>query len=221
MFTGIIEEFGRLAGRRRVAGGMELEIGCRRVLEDLKPEDSLAVNGACLTVIRVAGGAAFVEAVPETLEKTTIGGLASGTQLHLERAVLPTTRMGGHYVQGHVDCVARVRSVAVEGLGKSLVVAFPGEFRRYTPRTGSICLDGVSLTIAGEPEIVGDEALLRVALIPYTLEHTLLGGHRPGEQINVEFDCLAKYLEQLLKDGAGLDGKAGGLSMDRLRELGY
>ncbi len=220
MFTGIVEEIGTLQRITPAGDGAELFIACDRVLADVKPEDSLAVNGVCLTVVSRNGETVRVQAVAETLSKTGIGKLVAGDRLHLERALLPSTRMGGHFVQGHVDCVGRVRRLDDARPGKLLHLAVPAEFARYTPRTGSICLDGVSLTLSHDALVEGQEAVIRVALIPYTLEATLLGRLSAGDGINVEFDCLAKYMEQLLRHNS--DPTAGGnLSMDRLRELGY
>lgn len=219
MFTGIVEELGRLEASRPDGGGRRLRLRAARVLEDLKPEDSLLVNGVCLTVTALPDGGVEVQAVGETLSKTTLGTLATGADLHLERALTLQTRLGGHLVQGHVDCVGRVARLQRAGLGMELELAFPAGFLKYAARTGSVCLDGVSLTIAGEARAAGGEALLRVALVPWTLEHTTLGSRRAGDRINVEFDCLAKYVEQLLRCGGA--GEGGGLSLERLAQLGY
>jgi riboflavin synthase len=222
MFTGIVEELGRLEAMRPDGGGRRLRIRAERVLADLKPEDSLLVNGVCLTVVALEGVFVEAQAVAETLAKTTIGGLATGSRLHLERALTLQTRLGGHLVQGHVDCVGRVVRQARVGLGAELELAFPRDFLKYAARTGSLCLDGVSLTIAGEALAEGGEGRVRAALVPYTLEHTTLGGRRPGDTLNVEFDCLAKYVEQLLSTGAAARGeRAGGLDPGALDRLGY
>jgi riboflavin synthase len=208
MFTGIVEELGRLESIRPDGDGRRLRVRCARVLEDLKPEDSLLVNGVCLTAVSVQPALVELQAVAETLSKTTLGTLASGADLHLERALTLQTRLGGHIVQGHVDCVGRVVRLERTRLGGELELAVPADFLRYAARTGSVSLDGVSLTLAREARREGSEARLCVALIPYTLTHTTLGTRRPGEGLNVEFDCLAKYLEQLLRYGgtpAGAD----------------
>lgn len=223
MFTGIVEELGNLLAVRPEGRGRRLRLGLRRVLDDLKPEDSLMVNGVCLTAVQVerSAGQVEVQAVEETLSKTTIGELAAGQSVHVERALTPSTRMGGHIVQGHVDCVGRVTRLERQTLGAELEVAFPTAFLRYVARTGSICLNGVSLTVAAEAWEESGEGRARVALIPFTLEHTLLGKGRPGTLLNIEFDCLAKYVERLLKFGGGTPGASGGLGMDALERLGY
>jgi len=212
MFTGIVEELGTLEAVRPEGQGRRLRVRASRVLGDLKPEDSLMVNGVCLTATAVDGGGAELQAVGETLSKTTVGGWTTGQVLHLERSLTLATRLGGHLVQGHVDCVGRVTRLERRAPGAELEVAFPHEFLRYVARTGAVCLDGVSLTVAGAPRREGGEGFARVALVPYTLEHTTLGRRRPGEALNIEFDCLAKYVEQLLAQGAAPGaGTAGGL----------
>ena len=160
-------------------------------------------------------------AVGETLSKTTLAELRPGQPVNLERALLPTTRMGGHIVQGHVDCVARVRAIHSANPGKQLEVEFAGQFLRFAARTGSVCVNGVSLTIAREAEEHGETASLRVALVPWTLEHTTLGAASVGDKVNLEFDCLAKYVEQLLRYKREDSPAGGSLSAERLRELGF
>lgn len=217
MFTGIVEEIGRVRAARELGRGRELEIAASRVLEGLKPEDSVAVDGACLTVVALRPDGFRVQAVAETLAKTGVGALRPGADVHLERAMALGGRLGGHIVQGHVDCVGRVVARRPADPGERLSLAVPAAFGRYLARTGSVALDGVSLTVASEPVAQGDETVLETALIPWTLEHTRLGRLRPGDGVNVEFDCLAKYVERLLGASSG----GGGLSAERLRELGW
>lgn len=223
MFTGIVEELGRVVHVRGDGNGRRLGLQANRVLEDLKPEDSLMVNGVCLTAVEVdrQGGRVDVQAVSETLSKTTVASLSVGMRVHLERALTLSTRLGGHLVQGHVDCPGRVVMLERKALGMELEVAFPAIFLRYVARTGSLCLDGVSLTVADEARQEGGEGRARVALIPYTLEYTLLGELRPGGALNIEFDCLAKYVEQLLAHGGTIGGAGSSLGMDALSRLGY
>lgn len=223
MFTGIVEEMGLVQALRSDGDGRRLRLQAARVLEDLKPEDSLMVNGVCLTAVEVdrLGGQVELQAVGETLSKTTLGALATGMRVHLERALTLSTRLGGHLVQGHVDCTGRVVRLDRKALGMEMEVAFPAQFLRYAARTGSICLDGVSLTVAAHARQEGGEGRAQVALIPYTLEHTLLGGLRPGGALNIEFDCLAKYVEQLLAHGGAARDTGDSLGMDALSRLGY
>lgn len=221
MFTGIVEEVGSLLSVSPDGLGRRLVIQGRRVLQELKIEDSVAVNGVCLTVVERQGDRFAVQAVAETLAKTSLGSLRAGSALNLERALTPATRMGGHFVQGHVDCAGLVHAFPREEPGRRLVLEFPPEFDRYVARTGSIAVEGVSLTVAAvEP------GRAQIALIPHTLEHTTLGRLQPGDRVNLEFDCLAKYVERLLEAGPraadpGPGGHGGGLSESRLRELGF
>ncbi len=212
MFTGIVEETGRLERVEPLADGRQLRIGAARVLEDLKIEDSIAVNGVCLTVVARDAAGFSVQAVRETLSKTTIGSLSAGAALNLERALTPSTRMGGHFVQGHVDCVGRVRSLTPADPGREVWITFPREFARYVVRTGSVAIEGVSLTVAA---VEGDA--LKIALIPHTLDQTTLQGLAAGSALNLEFDCLAKYVEGVLAHGR----PSGGLDEAALRRMGY
>ncbi len=216
MFTGIVEEIGRIKEVRETGGGRELNIAADRVLEDLKTEDSIAVGGVCLTVTQVEPSGFRVQAVSETLGKSVLGRLSRGARVNLERALRLDSRLGGHLVQGHVDCAARLERVLPAEPGVEWEIAYPEEYDRYAARTGSICLDGVSLTIAGPGKAGGGRGRARVALIPYTLRATTLGERRPGDMLNIEFDCLAKYLERLLQAEPGE-----GLTFGRLKELGF
>ena len=135
--------------------------------------------------------------------------------------MLPSTRMGGHIVQGHVDCVGRITGIHDADPGVQLEVEFDRTFLRYVARTGSVCVSGVSLTVAREAEDLGARGRFRVALVPWTLEHTTLGDVRTGDTVNLEFDCLAKYVEQLLQYRGEATPGSGGLSAERLRELGF
>ncbi|MCA9783408.1 MAG: riboflavin synthase [Calditrichaeota bacterium] len=218
MFTGIVEETGVLASSTVEGQGRRLVISAARVLEGLKIEDSIAVNGVCLTVVRIDGQQFQLQAVAETLAKTSLGNLRTGSKVNLERALTPSTRIGGHYVQGHVDCVGRLAAIRAEHPGKRFVLEFPREYSRYVARTGSIAIEGVSLTVAATTA-----GSAEIALIPHTLDNTTLGALRAGDPVNLEFDCLAKYVEQLLLHGLEPAGRAAGgsLSEQRLRELGY
>jgi len=164
---------------------------------DLEPGESIAVNGVCLTVTEFArGGRATFFVSPETLSRTSLGRLASGAKVNLERSVRLESRLSGHLVQGHVDGKARVTSISPEGGAYRLELALPAELARYCVEKGSIALDGISLTInslaAGE-----GETRIGVTIIPHTWEHTNLNTARPGDDINVEVDVMAKYVERL------------------------
>jgi riboflavin synthase len=179
MFTGIVKERGRIAsfenGRLVVESTLEPGIG-----------DSVSVDGVCLTVVRANGGTLAFDVVGETISRVK----PFGTEANLEPALRAGEPLGGHYVQGHVDAVGRVRSFD----GERLVVEAPAELLRYCVEKGSITVDGVALTIAAL-----DDECFEAALVPHTLEVTTLGGKRPGDEVNLEVDVLAKYVERLVE----------------------
>ena len=174
--------------------GLALEIEAPRTTAELATGDSISVNGVCLTAESVADGRVTLHAVPETLARSTLGSLEAGDSVNVEPALRAGEPLGGHYVQGHVDAVGRVSSMQPEGDGARLVVEAPGDILRYCVEKGSIAVDGVSLTIAGlEPDSFA------VALVPHTLAATTLSALAPGDEVNLEVDVLAKYVERLLQ----------------------
>ncbi|MDR5708738.1 MAG: riboflavin synthase [Armatimonadota bacterium] len=189
MFAGIVEEVGRVLERTDA----RLWIGAERVLEDLREGSSIAVDGVCLTVVALRPFAFAVDLSPATLQRTTLGLRGPGDAVNLERPLLATGRLGGHFVQGHVDGTGRVMSLEPEGECVWMEISAPSEVARYLVPRGSVAVDGVSLTVAG---VRGE--VFSVCLIPYTLRHTTLGRRGPGELVNLEADILAKYVEQLL-----------------------
>jgi riboflavin synthase len=191
MFTGIVEE----RGTAREVGPTRLSIGCRTVAADAELGASIAVNGVCLTVVeRAADGLAF-DLSEETLRRTSLARLAEGDPVNLERPLTLSSRLGGHLVQGHVDGVGEVADVRPEaGGGAWVTVRAPADVRRYLVEKGSICVDGVSLTVAA---LDGDG--FSVALIPHTLDVTTLGSARAGDPVNLEVDVIAKYVDALLE----------------------
>jgi riboflavin synthase len=191
MFTGIVEELGSVAALE----GSRLRIACSLVRRGSGVGASLAVNGVCLTVVADAEDALSFDLSEETLRRTALDRLRPGDRVNLERPATPSTRLGGHLVQGHVDGVGRVTSMerSAEG-GASLRVTVPAELLRYVVEKGSVTIDGVSLTVAG---FEADGFV--VALIPHTLAATTFGKIRPGEPVNVEVDVIAKYVERLLE----------------------
>lgn len=191
MFTGIVEEMGRI--RARLDGG-RFEIDASVVLDDLAVGNSLAHNGCCLTVVEIGNlevGEQWyaVEAVPETLSRTNLDDLAPGDVVNLERPVRLSDRLGGHLVQGHVDAVGEVVTPAPD-----LRVRTPPELARYVVEKGSIAVDGCSLTV-----VAAEDDAFTVAVIPHTAEVTTLGRRRAGERVNLEVDVLAKYVERLME----------------------
>ncbi|GBD07052.1 Riboflavin synthase [bacterium HR21] len=194
MFTGIVEARGRLLRRQKTPTGVRLWIEAPELAAELLPGASIAVSGVCLTVAGTALNCFWVDVIPETLRKTTLGRLRRGATVNLERALALTGRLDGHLVSGHVDCISRVRSVEHSSGEHHLWIALPAPFQQYAILHGSICVDGVSLTIAR----LRSDAFM-VALIPTTLERTTLGELRPGSWVNLEFDLVAKYIERLLR----------------------
>jgi riboflavin synthase len=190
VFTGLVEEVGRVA---RHAPPGRLEIEARRVLEDARVGDSIAVSGCCLTMVEVGGDRFAVDVVPETLARTTIGSWREGQRVNLERAVRADQRLGGHLVQGHVDGVGRVLAMTPEGDGQRLAVELPGTLARFVAEKGSIAVDGVSLTVAACAANACE-----IALIPHTLAMTIAGGYRAGDRVHLEVDVVARYVARLL-----------------------
>ena len=184
MFTGIVEELGRV--KRRDGGRFEFEASL--VLEDAKIGDSISHNGCCLTVVDIGDGWYAVDAIDETLRRTNLGDLQRGDPVNLERPVRANDRMGGHIVQGHVDAVGEVVEPA-----PNLRVQMPKELLRYVVEKGSITVDGCSLTVV---DVLDDG--FTVALIPHTTDVTTLGHRRKGDRVNLEVDVMAKYAEKLL-----------------------
>ena len=195
MFTGLVEEVGTVERVEPRDGGRWLWIAARRVLEDARPGESLAVNGCCLTAVEVQPSGFAVEAVTETLSRTTLGGWTPGEQVNLERALRLDQRLGGHLVQGHVDGVGEVVAIEDEGQGKRVKLSVPGPLARFVTEKGSLAVDGVSLTVAS-----ARGATCEVALIPYTIAATVAGRYRPGRRVNLEVDLVARYLARILEE---------------------
>jgi riboflavin synthase len=189
MFTGIVEERGRVA-----AEGARLTIECRRVLEDLTIGGSIAVNGVCLTAVEVSESGFTANLAPETLDRSNLGDLRVGDPVNLERPVTLATRLSGHIMQGHVDGTAVVESLTALVDGNwELRVRVPEALDRYLVYKGSIAIDGISLTIADIQDYV-----VRVAIIPHTYSATNLSGRKAGDRVNIECDVLAKHVEKLV-----------------------
>ena len=194
MFTGIIEEIGSVKGIVGSSkGGRKFTIGCGKVMEDISIGDSLSVNGVCLTVVKRLKNEVNVEAVEETIKKTTLGGLRTGDTVNLERAATLSSRVGGHLVQGHVDTTAKVMSIERLQLSRVFRFRLQRQYMKYLIPVGSIAVDGVSLTVA---EKLADS--FKVAIIPHTLENTIFRSLRVGSAVNIELDMMAKYVESLL-----------------------
>lgn len=194
MFTGIVESVGRVAAVEPGEGATRLWVEVPALAAELAIGASVAVNGICLTVTRVDADRVCFAAVPETLERSSLGALAVGSRVNLERALLAGGRLDGHIVQGHVDGTGRVRELVRRGEDVRLFVDCGREVRDYLVAKGSVAIDGVSLTVVGR-----DDAGFDVALIPHTLAETTLGELRPGDRVNLEADVLGKYVVQYLE----------------------
>ena len=192
MFTGLIEHVGEVESARQTDAGRELRV--RAPFRGLATGESIAVNGACLTVREFGDGWFDVAAVTTTLDRTTIGDWKKGTRVNLERAMRAEDRLGGHIVQGHVDCVGVVASVGREGNAQLVDVSVPAAFEPLFVLHGSVAIDGVSLTV-NDLKPRG----LQVSLIEYTLRHTNLGDLKPGSRVQIEADIIAKHVRRLLE----------------------
>ncbi len=193
MFTGIVRELGRVAGLEGGEDGVRLQVEAPLTAHGLRSGDSVAIGGVCLTATEVRNGAIAFHAVPETLRRTSLGRLTEGARVNVEPALRAGDPLDGHYVQGHVDGVGRVRSVEPEGTGLRMWIEAPDAVLRYCVEKGSVAVEGVSLTVA---ELAEDAFC--VALVPHTLDATTLGALQPGDEVNLEADVLAKYVERLV-----------------------
>jgi riboflavin synthase len=206
VFTGIVEEIGIIIGIRSGC----LTIGAKKVIEDAKLGDSIAINGACLTVTSINKDSFSVGIMPETIRRTNLGRLHYGDLVNLERAMMTDGRFGGHFVQGHVDDVGEVLSLLPEEDAVIARISTPAHLTPYIVNKGFIAVDGVSLTV-----IHCDDSSFTVSLVPYTREHSTLGNRKPGTVVNLEVDIIAKYVERLKqRDNCGV-------TFDFLEEHGF
>jgi riboflavin synthase len=212
MFTGLISDTGVVERLEPGAGGARITIRPTSLpVDELDPGESVACNGACLTVVERGGGRMTFDAVPETLARTTLGAWKQGTRVNLERALRLSDRLGGHMVQGHVDGVGKVLARVTEGLGARLTVSLPPGIAPLVAEKGSIAIDGVSLTVAR-----AGRDRFEVALIPETLSRTILGAAAPGTQVNLEADVVARHVARLRE----FEGTSG-ISEASLKDWGY
>jgi riboflavin synthase len=211
MFTGLVEARGEIVELRRTAAFCLIRIAAAMNLEDVSPGDSIAVDGACLTVVAVSGAAGCFEAEisPETLRVTTLGRLKARDRVNLEKALRVGSRLGGHFVLGHVDCVGRVLENTSVGPGR--LMTFRADSGKYLVEKGSIAVDGVSLTIN---KVDGDR--FSVMIIPHTNALTGLTNKRPNDRVNLEYDVIGKYVEKLAAPFS-----AQGLGESKLKDLGF
>lgn len=218
MFTGIIEEIGSIASLEKSANGAKLRIAASVVTRDTNEGDSIAVNGVCLTAINIKADGFAADVSGETLNKTTIGQLKVGSVVNLERAVTPSTRLGGHIVQGHVDARGKFVSATQSGEFWTVRIGFPPEMAKYLIYKGSIAVEGISLTIA---ELKEDH--FSIAVIPKTWELTNFSRLKSGDPVNLEADIIGKYVERIMLYGKSdnKNDRPEGVTMDNLRKAGF
>ncbi|MDH4072180.1 MAG: riboflavin synthase [Gammaproteobacteria bacterium] len=212
MFTGIIKARGRIGGIERRGGDVRMTI-CSAGLDwrEFEVGESIAVNGVCLTAVAFTKDGFVTDVSNETLVVTALSGLGEGDEVNLEPSLGLGERLGGHLVSGHVDCIGKVIGRESDARSIRLSIGIPGAYRRYVARKGSVCVDGVSLTV----NAVSDSGF-EVNIIPHTADVTIIGGYRKGTAVNIEVDLVARYLERLL----GADGDAG-ITREFLRANGY
>lgn len=215
MFTGIIEETGKIEALRMGIQGAAIKISAKSIPATLKKGDSIAVNGVCLTAITADESSFECELSAETLRRTCFERAREGSAVNIERPMLVGSRLGGHFVLGHVDGVGTMLFSKPSGAGLDMTFGFPPELERYLVFKGSIAVDGISLTIASL-----QEASFSVAVIPHTLQNTNLRHLRVGDPVNLEVDILGKYFERFCRLGL-LEGKSPKITVDYLREQGY
>ncbi len=214
MFTGIIEELGEISNLEKHAGGARIKISAKVVTENTAEGDSIAVNGVCLTALNIKADGFSADVSGETLNRTTLGKLNVGAKVNLERAVTASTRLGGHIVQGHVDARGRFLEAAQTGGFWTVRVLFPKEIGQYLVYKGSISVEGISLTIA---DLAEDS--FEIAVIPKTWELTNLSALKGGDEVNLEADVIAKYVERIMLYGR--EEKAEAITREKMTKLGF
>jgi len=195
MFTGLIEEKGKILSAKITQIGKQFTISApQQFINKIKIGDSIAINGVCQTAIKIDGTTFQTDVMQETLKKTTLSNLSPKQNVNLELAITLNTRLGGHIVQGHIDTIGQVIQIVNISTHKEFYISYPIEYKKYLAPTGSVAIDGVSLTVA---EIF--DKSFKVALIPHTLNNTLFSEYKVGDRVNIEFDIIGKYVEQMVK----------------------
>lgn len=215
MFTGIVEEIGRIQALRMGSQEARIAVGARFVTTDLKIGDSVAVNGVCLTVVESDAGGFSCDLSRETLDRSNLRKARAGMVVNLERALAVGARLGGHFVLGHVDGVGRFGAITPNGAGAILRIEFPSDLEKYLVYKGSVAVDGVSLTLASL-----DSRSFTIAVIPHTLKSTNLGQLRPGDSVNLETDILGKFMDRFFQ--LGLDSNRNSKwTLEYFKERGF
>lgn len=216
MFTGLVAELGTVQRLARQGNSYHLTVGAKKVLENLKIGDSVAVNGACLTVVRMDDSSFTADVMPETVRLTNIGSLQPGSRVNLERTLRLCDGLDGHIVSGHVEGLGTISEQRPEGIAVVVTIATPPELLKYIIKKGSIAIDGISLTVT---EVT--DTSFSVSLIPHTAKETTLGLKKVGDSVNLETDILGKYVERMLTWHQKQEGKADTLDMNMLLENGF
>jgi riboflavin synthase len=217
MFTGIVEAVGTIAGLESRGRDLRVTVASGRLdLADVQLGDSIAVNGICLTAVALTGSGFVADVSAETLEHSTFAALQAGSRVNLEKALTPSTRLGGHLVSGHVDGVGEVIERRNEGRSVRFRIKAPDGLARYIATKGSITVDGISLTVNGV-----DGAVFELNLVPHTLQETTMHAYGTGQRVNLEVDLIARYLERLLMGEAAARPATGGISEAFLAEHGF
>jgi len=214
MFTGIIEEIGKIEKITPIAGGITIKINAEKILEDVAVNDSICIDGVCLTVTKKDNETFWADAVGATLEKTTFIKIKADTSVNLERSVKLSDRLGGHLVQGHVNGVGTITEITKLGENYLLKTFIPDELNKYLIKEGSIAINGISLTIA---DLKSNE--ISISIIPHTWQNTNLKDKKVNDKVNVEIDILAKYVEKLLTKVNNSSNK--NITENWLKEIGY
>jgi len=217
MFTGIIQSVGEIAAIEAKGDDARIHVLTHKLdLADVQPGDSVAVNGVCLTAVELPGDGFWADVSGETLSVTTFKSLSVGTKANLEKAITPSTRLGGHLVSGHVDGIGKVVERYDDGRSVRFHIQTPDDMAKYIAVKGSVCVDGISLTVNA---VKG--AVFELNIVPHTLQETTMGQFKVGTEVNLEVDIIARYLERLILGDKAADVKTSGISMDMLSEYGY
>jgi riboflavin synthase len=210
MFTGIIQDIGKVESTMKREGNLILRIKSDALSSRLEIGASVSINGACQTVTELHKNSFAVEAIAETLEKTDLGGLRTGSGVNLELPLTPQSLLDGHLVQGHVDCTGKISKISPQSGSVIFTIEYPGEFDKYLIEKGSVAVDGISLTTTKTAP-----GKFEIAIIPHTLKKTILANKKVGDKVNLEFDMMAKYIEKQLSSGKKE------LTIDFLKEHGF
>lgn len=212
MFTGLIEDVGLVVNRRKKGNGLVLDIKSEIICSDIGKGDSVNINGVCQTVTGFERDSFEVEAIRETLERSNLGLLLPNDRVNLERSLNLTARLGGHLVYGHIDCLGEITGISPMGEQVDIAVKYAEGFSRYIVMKGSIAMEGISLTVAEN-----SPGLFKVSIIPHSLEATNLVYKKIGDRVNLEFDIMAKYVENMLNSNPS----SGSITIDKLKEKGW